>query len=334
MDNLLKELTKLMYRIGVFTEYIATNEIKNVQTKDDLSPVTLADFGAQILVSHWLCENFAGEPLIAEETLKSLPENNRNNFIERLKEVLSIFLPEITDKKIVDYINLNSSSTSEKSYWVLDPLDGTKGFLRGDQYAISLGHVDDGVVDLGILACPRLNLSHLFDEQENQQKGCVFVAKKGEGAWVQISEISKDYIPIHVSECREPTTAKLLRSYESRHTDIEKTNLFIEKLGIKEFVLMDSQAKYGLLACGMGEIILRFPPKDNPGYREKIWDHAGGVVILQEAGGRVTDIFGKSFIYDGNSLLNNSVGVFASNGYLHEIGLRYLREIWEVEREK
>ncbi|MGC8846725.1 MAG: inositol monophosphatase family protein, partial [Candidatus Hydrogenedens sp.] len=191
---------------------------------------------------------------------------------------------------------------------------------------ISLGHINNGIIDVGVLACPRLSLPHLSDGEEVQQ-GRLFFAERGRGAWSQIYNISADPVPIHVSECKDPSKATLFRSYESKHTDVEKTNRFCEKMGMKMSIPVDSQVKYGLLACGEGEIILRFTPPDNPNYREKVWDHIGGAIILQEAGGKVTDIFGKPFQYNGESLLTNSVGVFASNGYLHDIGVKILQEI-------
>lgn len=328
MDNLDKELAKLMWNVGIFTETVASLGMENIQTKEDFSPVTLADLGAQIMVTHWLNMHFEGEPLLAEESVKSLPKENRDAFIDKLIGVLEPFLGKLSRKKILDYLELNCFSTKKESYWVLDPLDGTKGFIRGNQYAISLGHINKGTIDVGVLACPRLRLTHLsVSDRKDVQQGCLFFAEKGEGAWVQLCNLSSDPIPIHVSQCKDPSQAKLFRSYESKHTDIEKTNRFCEKMGMKLSIPVDSQVKYGLLACGEGEIILRFTPPDNPNYREKVWDHVGGAIILHEAGGKVTDVFGKAFQYNGEPLLNNSIGVFASNGYLHDIGVNILQEI-------
>jgi len=334
MDELAKELVNLMWGVGIFTETVASLRMENIQTKDDFSPVTIADYGAQIIVSHWLNMHFKDEPLIAEESLKTIPEENRGSFIDKLISVLEPFLGKLNRSKIAEYLELNCSATKEKSYWVLDPLDGTKGFLRGNQYAISLGHVNRGIVDAGVLACPRLNFPSLPEQGNSPKEGRLFVAEKKKGAWVKLYNLSAVLIPIHVSECKDPKQAKLLRSYESKHTDLEKTGLFLSKMGIHSSIPIDSQVKYGLLACGEGEIILRFPPTDNPNYREKVWDHAGGSIILEEAGGKVTDIFANPFLYNGEPLLNNSVGVFASNGYLHDIGIKALKEVMEISQEK
>lgn len=334
MKDFRRELITLMYGVGIVTETVASFMMdEHIQIKKDFSPVTLADFSAQIFISHWINMNFSEEPLIAEETLNSIPEESRFDFIGTLKLVMEPFLP-LNRKKIIERLEMNQCSTKEKSYWVLDPLDGTKGFLRGNQYAISLAHISDGVIDAGALACPRLGLPDLPGRPEAPDEGRIFVALRGQGAWGQIYSLSVEPVPIHVSECKDPQKATLLRSYESRHTDLEKTGLFLSKMGIPYSIPIDSQVKYGLLACGEGEFILRFPPTDNPDYREKVWDHAGGAIILEEAGGKVTDIFGKAFQYKGEPLLNNSVGVFASNGHLHDVGIKVLQQVMRVQQEK
>lgn len=63
--------------------------------------------------------------------------------------------------------------------WTIDPIDGTLGFLRKEQYAVCLALIVDGVVELGILACPNLGSESVGDES----KGVLFLARKGEGSY-------------------------------------------------------------------------------------------------------------------------------------------------------
>jgi 3'(2'), 5'-bisphosphate nucleotidase len=87
---------------------------------------------------------------------------------------------------------------------------------------------------------------------------------------------------------------------------------------------MDSQAKHVLLAAGTAELLLRFPP--HPGYHEAIWDQAAGSLLVQEAGGQVSDIEGRPLDFTtGRRLLRNK-GLIASNGLLHEAAVDALRE--------
>ncbi|HOK10358.1 MAG TPA: inositol monophosphatase family protein [Candidatus Hydrogenedens sp.] len=328
-SKLVDELLMLMRKVSLFTEEVARQKQEHVQSKQDYSPVTIADYGAQILVGYWLSQNYSGDALIAEESSKALLESGEQNFLENLYQLLSLYENNLKKEHILQYLDFNSDITNPKSFWVLDPLDGTKGFLRGDQYAISLAYIKDRVLELGVLACPRLRLPNII---KTDTAGCVFFAQKGRGAWVTSLVDKAEWFPIHVSECTRFEDARLLRSYESKHTNLRDTEQFLLKSRITKSVPIDSQVKYGLLASGEGEIILRFPPEENPEYREKIWDHAGGAIVLEEAGGKVTDVRGASFQFNGDPLLKNSIGVFASNGYLHHLGLEILKEILQHER--
>ena len=101
-----------------------------------------------------------------------------------------------------------------------------------------------------------------------------------------------------------------------------------EELAVEvEPVRMDSQAKYMLLAAGKGELYLRFLSSRQPDYKERIWDQAAGALIVEEAGGKVSDLHGSSLDFStGRTLLHNR-GVLASNGHLHPQALQALRII-------
>lgn len=71
--------------------------------------------------------------------------------------------------------------------WTIDPIDGTLGFLRKEQYAVCLALIVDGQVELGLLACPNLGTNSVDD----QNKGVLFLARKGEGSWSVRPEITR-----------------------------------------------------------------------------------------------------------------------------------------------
>jgi 3'(2'), 5'-bisphosphate nucleotidase len=83
-------------------------------------------------------------------------------------------------------------------------------------------------------------------------------------------------------------------------------------------VEMDSQAKYAVLASGVGEILLRLLSPSRPDYREKIWDQAAGSIVIEEAGGRITDLEGKDLDFSLGRTLASNRGVLATNGLLHD----------------
>ena len=90
---------------------------------------------------------------------------------------------------------------------------------------------------------------------------------------------------------------------------------------------MDSQAKYAVLAAGAGDILVRLISPARPDYRERIWDQAAGMIVVTEAGGRVTDLDGKSLDFSHGRTLAKNRGVLATNGHLHETVLAGLRAI-------
>ena len=128
-----------------------------------------------------------------------------------------------------------------------------------------------------------------------------------------------------MSRTPDPRDAVVIRSVESGHTDAEGFKLVVHRLGsTKPPMLMDSQAKYAVLAAGHGDLLLRMLAPARPGYKEKIWDHAAGSLIVEEAGGKVTDLRGAALDFSNGRRLESNVGVVASNGVLHEAALEAL----------
>jgi 3'(2'), 5'-bisphosphate nucleotidase len=118
-----------------------------------------------------------------------------------------------------------------------------------------------------------------------------------------------------------------LRSFEADHTDVAKLDQIAAILGVREPPLrMDSQAKSLLLAAGEGELIFRLLSPRRPDYTERIWDQAAGALLVEEAGGRVTDLAGEALDFRAGRTLERNIGVLASNGWLHEAALEAIRQ--------
>jgi 3'(2'), 5'-bisphosphate nucleotidase len=180
---------------------------------------------------------------------------------------------------------------------------------------VELALVEMGRVVMGAMGCPNLDARMRPDFDG---PGSVVVAVRHEGAWSRPMG-GGDFRRLSVSDCAEPECVRMLRSYESSHTDPEMIEKIAHELGVvREPVLMDSAAKYGLLAGGQGELILRLLSPAHPDYTENIWDHAAGALIVEEAGGRITDLGGKTLDFGlGRGLVAN-VGLLVSNGPLHD----------------
>ena len=138
-------------------------------------------------------------------------------------------------------------------------------------------------------------------------------------------EHDNNWKQLKVSDRSDSSQTRLLRSFESGHTNVSQIDQIAEWLGVQvEPVRMDSQAKYAVLAAGGGEVILRLLSPDRPDYREKIWDQAAGAIVLEEAGGRITDLAGVPLDFTQGRTLKNNRGVLATNGSLHEQVLKGL----------
>jgi 3'(2'), 5'-bisphosphate nucleotidase len=89
-------------------------------------------------------------------------------------------------------------------------------------------------------------------------------------------------------------------------------------------VRLDGQTKYAVVARGEVSIYLRLPARED--YREKIWDHAAGMIVVEEAGGRVSDAMGKPLDFSWGRYLELNRGIVATNGPIHDRVLRAVRE--------
>ena len=289
--------------------------------KADKSPVTVADFGAQAVVSAHLAAVFPQEPLVGEEdsALLHRPENAKLKD-SVLKHVCAI-TPRISEKDIFTAIDRGNAEGGPRGrFWTLDPIDGTKGFLRGDQYAVALALIEDGQVRLGVLGCPSLPLVSLQGE-----RGSVFVAVRGQGSAMRRVERAEERA-IRAADIANPAEALFCESFESDHSSHDDMGEIVKLLGVKRPPLrMDSQAKYGILARGDGTVYLRLPTQK--AYEEKIWDHAAGCVLVEEAGGKVTDLSGKPLDFSQGKTLRKNKGVIATNGKLHDIILDAVQRV-------
>ncbi len=288
--------------------------------KDDKSPVTVADFGSQALVCRELLQTFPGDSIVGEEDSADLRRSDDK--LAQVTQYVRRFHAEATLAIICDWIDAGNGTVGDR-YWTLDPIDGTKGFLRNDQYAIALALVEQGEIKVAALACPALPFD--FDDPESQI-GTVFVAVRGEKAMMR-PLAGGDFVKISVSPQRDKNKARFVESVESGHGNHALQEATAKAVGISQPSLrMDSQAKYGAVARGDASLYLRLPSPKSPDYREKIWDHAAGALIIQEAGGQVTDMHGRRLDFASDYRMNNNRGVVASNGVIHAAAIQALSQ--------
>jgi len=284
--------------------------------KKDRSPVTVADFASQAVVCSHLAQHFKQDTIIAEEDARELRGDGQETIREVVAQQVSAGLGRAVDGgQALDWIDLGGAGRggvdpSPSRFWTLDPIDGTKGFLRGGQYAVALGLIEQGRVVLGVLGCPNLPFGG--------DTGVLMIAVHGGGTRVMsLWDSGEASQPVHVDGLVDPCRARFCESVESGHSNHGASVAIAKQLGIEaDPVRMDSQAKYATVARGDASIYMRLPTRAD--YVEKIWDHAAGSIVVTEAGGRVTDVSGSELDFSRGKTLSANKGIIATNGTIHD----------------
>jgi 3'(2'), 5'-bisphosphate nucleotidase len=287
--------------------------------KADTSPVTVADFASQALIAGQLAEAFPDDPLVAEEDSRTLESDPAT--LTQVVERLRTLRPGVDAGRVRAWIDRGGGQVGDR-FWTLDPIDGTKGFLRGDQYVVALALLEGGAVVVAALAAPSLGVDL---QPRPSTDGCIAIAVRGDGTWV-VPLKGGGGRRIVVSGCESPSDGRLLSSVEAAHTDPEQLARLMRRLGlVREPVRLDSQAKHMVIAGGQADLLIRFPPHDRPSYKEKLWDVAAGLLVVEEAGGRATDLDGQALHLMAGRELRRNRGILISNGRLHEAALGAIR---------
>ena len=233
----------------------------NVEQKayaDDYEPVTEADRIANKIIVDRLSEEFPNDGILAEESVD-------------------------TDRRL-----------EKRRVWMVDPLDGTTGFIQGNgDFAVQIGLVDNGEPVLGVVY-PALS-------------GVMYRAVRGDGTWVE----RPNFLPERgkVSEHTELSTMRLAASRSHRSP---RMNRVVTGLGFREEVNRGSVGiKIGLIVERQCDVYIHLSS------RTKQWDTCAPQVILAEAGGTLSDLFGKPLSYNVPDVQNRN-GLVATNGVAHQ----------------
>jgi len=231
-------------------------------------PVTIADKTASRIVVEGLSKAFPGDAILSEEEI--------DNHEDRL---------------------------FGKRVWIVDPIDGTWGFIKKDgDFGVQIGLTENGQAVLGIVYLPATDK--------------LFYAVKNEGTFfIENNEPPKR---LHVSG-KTNFTEMILAS--SRNHRSPRMHRIIEDFGFRQEVQRGSVGlKVGLIAEQICDLYIHLSP------RTKFWDTCAPQIILEEAGGRMTDVFGFPLCYDLRDVQNHN-GILASNGESHETAVSALKPL-------
>lgn len=336
---------------------ILTNSIQstirnkgNSLDKDGLGdPVTIADFAAQAMIINTIHHHFPTDTFVGEEDesmLRESPEILERvwSLVKSLQESEGEVGKEGGERRLESKEDLliviglgGKEETGKGRVWMLDPIDGTKTFLTGHQYAVSLALVVDGEQRVGVLGCPNIRAGSTEVREEDVDReglGVLLSAVKDQGAFWRSMNLEGLGERKRMDGLRDVRSLKELRfvnSIASSHIS-KPVYLAVKKaceLEIDELVdLWSMHVKYAALATGGVNCMVRVPPKRS--YHGYVWDHAGGQLIYEEAGGKLTDINGAKFDFGVGRTLAGNWGVVAAppgvHGKLLEVVKRVLAE--------
>ncbi len=254
--------------------------------------------------------------LVGEESSGALRSGEQNPLRTSVVEAVRLVWPDADEEDVLRAIDLGGHDASAAAYWTLDPIDGTKGFLRGGQYAIALAYLERGEVTLGVMGCPNLSADFQRSFSNPDPDGLIYFATRGGGAW----ELSCTASPREARRLNPPppeagALIRVCESVEAGHSQQDQTAQVIAILGgAGTPARLDSQCKYAVVARSQADAYLRLPTRAD--YVENIWDHAAGMIIATEAGMVVTDIDGQPLDFSqGAGLTRNRGIVCASPGF-------------------
>lgn len=218
----------------------------SVQTKADASPVTAADLAAHRVIISGLAQLAPVLPILSEEA-RTLSWSERREW---------------------------------SRYWLVDPLDGTREFVkRNGEFTVNIALIDNHRSVLGVVFAP--------------VSGEMYVAERGEGAWMQ-AVAGNEWERISTRSLGPSPTVAGSRSHGGA-----QSALLAQLIG-DDYQLqpLGSSLKFCLIARAAADVYLRLGPTSE-------WDTAAAQCVLDEAGGAVLDLSGQPFRYNrGESLLN------------------------------
>src|SRR5687767_5261214 len=244
---------------AILEHYKGPLDIEQKNFDDDSEPVTQADRIANELIVTRLQREFPNDGILAEESVDT------------------------------------SRRLGKSRVWMVDPLDGTNGFIAGNgDFAVQIGLAEHGEPVVGVVYQP--------------STGVLYRAVRGEGTWIERPQLEPE--KARVSETR---TFEEMRLAASRSHRSSRMNKVVQRFGFREEVQRGSVGiKVGLLVELQCDLYIHLSP------RTKQWDTCAPQLILTEAGGRMTDLFGEPLNYNVPDV-NNRNGLVASNGVSHDL---------------
>ena len=345
-ERLLAELA--VQRASVLTKKVLSTVNRGEFSKADSTPVTIADFAAQAILICAIHSAFPSDGFVGEEAADALREDQllRQRVWELAssthlddEESESMLASPASMEELFECIDRGGRGLGgrEGRIWMLDPIDGTAAFLRGEQYAVSLALLEDGKEVVGVVGCPNLSLVTGRVEEtsvDEEGMGLMLSAVKGEGAVIRPMGTGGLRPARSIERSLDgPMNVKDLHFVDctiSGMASHEKVRRVAEELGAvyPGARVWSSHMRYIALVVGGADFQVRIPLKSKPVY---VWDHAGSQLIFTEVGGRITDLEGKDIDFGRGRRLSNNWGLVAAKQGIHTMVFNVVTRVLKEE---
>ena len=269
-------------------------------------PVTIADYGSQAIICRALQQHYPDDAVVAEESGEQFTQLVSAGQRAQVRSLLTqVLRQDVSEADLIAWLDFGAERSAART-WVIDPIDGTKGFLARRHYAIACGLLLDGRVAEGIVATPGYN----------DGEGALFYTRAGSTYRAPLA--AGDGTRVTVSSRHNPEDIIAVQSFERAHASKSRMSRARELAGLggARILELDSMEKYALVACGDADLYMRLP-REGSRYAHKIWDHVAGVALVQAAGGTATDLDGSPLDFSQGETLPNP-GMIVSNSAHHE----------------
>ena len=236
-------------------------------------------------------DNFSEPVTIADRTASKI-------IVERLAKVFP-------DDGILSEEEIDDTKTRLKSdnVWIIDPLDGTRGFINKDgDFAVQIGLAIKGEAVLGVVFAP-FQKKLYYASQEN---GAFIIEDENPPRRLKVSELT-DFSKMNIAVSRNHRSPKM-------------SDIFKEFRFKNEIQRGSVGIKIGLIAEQIADLYIHLSP------HTKFWDSCAPQIILEEAGGKLTDLFGEKIRYDLKDVQNHN-GILATNGAVHDETVKHLKPL-------
>ena len=262
--------------------------------------VRLARAAGAILLKHY------NSPFLVEHKVNALHEMEEVTAADR--EANDLIVTELAAEFPDDGILAEESTDTEDRLtkdrvWLIDPMDGTKNFVQRDgDFAVQIGLICKAEPVVGVVYQP--------------VRDVLYRAVQRQGAWKEGANNSGERLT--VSTRSDPAEMVLASSRSHRSPRMERV---VDAFGFRDETRRGSVGvKIGLIAEQEADLYLHLSPST------KQWDTCAPEIVLTEAGGRLTDLFGRPLRYNAPRIDNRN-GVVATNGVAHDLVIRNLKPL-------